>query len=141
MRSHIVVKFLVLLLITVSIALLASLTRFYWLHSSAIRYRMLDSYIDPKSRKADEERTRHVLFWTRYFEAEFWGMPAETLHQDYLEAISCPVTNCIFTTYKNLLARPHDFDAIVFHGAEEWRREDLPSTRRPHQLYIMATKE
>jgi Fucosyltransferase, N-terminal len=108
---------------------------------SIFRYRMLNSYIDPKANKLEHERTRHILFWTRWFDVEYWGMPAETLHQSFLENISCPVTNCIFTSYKNLLPNPDEYDAIVFHGAEEWHTEDLPRFRRPHQLYVMATKE
>lgn len=100
---------------------------------------MLNDYI-VKSEKAGSDK-KHVLFWTTYFEEKFWGMLNETYGKDFLNSINCPKTNCIFTHNKKYLKHHHEYDAIVFHSAENWAHMNLPATRSPHQVYVMASKE
>lgn len=99
---------------------------------------MLANYVAESEKAYNSSKV--VLFWTKYFDIEFWGMNSETYHEEFLLSIDCPRTNCIFTHNKNFVKYPEQFDAIVFHGAEKWLMVDLP-TRSPHQLYIVATKE
>lgn len=99
---------------------------------------MLDGYLDDNRGSND---TKYILFWTKYFLEKNWGMKTETYYEDYLKSIKCPVTNCVFTNNKNLLSHVHEYDALVFHGAESRMLVELPRTRSPHQIYIMGTKE
>lgn len=114
------------------------LMKSFRLQSSILRYKILDGYLDEPRGFND---TKYILFWTKYFVEENWGMKTETYQEDFLKSINCPVTNCVFTNNKNLLSHAHEYDALVFHGAEPWVGLDLPHTRSPHQVYIMATKE
>lgn len=108
----------------------------FLLQSSVLRYKMLSEYLETN----DVHSTKYIAFWTKYFDGR-WGMHSETFNEEFLESISCPSTNCVFTHNKNLLERPHEYHAIIFHGAEPWINVDLPKTRLPNQLYIMATQE
>lgn len=110
----------------------------YLFKSSNSRYVMLNNYV---ANESAERSSKVVLFWTKYFDIKFWGMNAETYHEEFLLSINCPKTNCIFTHNKNFMNHPEKYDAIVFHGAEKWFKVDLPKTRSPNQLYIIATKE
>lgn len=83
-----------------------------------------------------ESEKKYILFWTKFFGNDFVPESGE----DYLRSVKCPVINCVFTNNKNLF-ESHKFDAIVFHGAENWKLMSLPETRSPHQLYVIALKE
>lgn len=100
---------------------------------------MLSSYVaeGEKSRRSN----KIILFWTKYFDIEFWGMDEETYREESLMSLNCPTTNCIFTHNKKHLENPEQYDAIIFHGSERWFNVDLPEKRAPNQLYIVATKE
>lgn len=110
----------------------------YSLQSSISRYMLLTEYT---SEVKGNQSTKHILFWTKFFDVHLWGMTKETYLEDFLQSIKCPKTNCIFTHNKNLLQHTHEYDAIIFHTAETWILMDLPETRSPRQVYIMATKE
>lgn len=111
----------------------------YVLQSSIVRYKILNDYslIDNRS----HDHTKFILFWNQYFDIPYWGMPNETVGESYLNAVKCPVTNCIFTHNKTNELQPHEYDAIVFHTAETWMFLDLPATRSADQVYVMATTE
>lgn len=83
--------------------------------------------------------TKHIVFWTKFF-GKNW-LKSETYDQKYLESLDCPNTNCIFTHNKSYLKHAHEYDAIIFHGVEKWKDIELPRTRLPSQVYIMATLE
>lgn len=111
----------------------------YVLQSSIVRYKILKEYSFTENRSHDH--TKSVLFWTPFFDIPYWGMPNETVGEEYLKAAKCPVTNCIFTHNKENKLQPHEHDAIVFHTAETWILMDLPATRSVDQVYVMATME
>lgn len=85
--------------------------------------------------------TKVVVFWTKFFDVPFWGMKKETYREEDLQEINCPTTNCLFTHKKEHLQNSHEYDAIIFHGAETWNFLDLPKTRSPYQSYVMMSKE
>lgn len=82
-----------------------------------------------------------LLFWNDLFGRNSWGIKKVTTSEEDLKAVNCSYTNCIFTAKKNLLPKVHDFDAIFFDFW--WRKEvlEMPKTRSPRQLYIIATNE
>lgn len=109
----------------------------YCLQSSITRYKLLSDY----SVTSDRGDKKYVLFWTTFFDVPFWGMTKETYNENDLKEINCPQSNCVFTHRKNLLPNSHDYDAIVFHGAETWNFVDLPATRSERQVFVMASME
>lgn len=111
----------------------------YALSASVVRTKMLHDTAVSKSIESD--RPKHVLFWTSFFDITHWSMTKETYREEDLKALKCPQTNCVLTHQKDLLQHPHDYDALVFHGAEAWVLMNLPKTRSPLQNYIMATME
>ena len=125
-------KLFAIVCILMSIILLIKLLDVYIMEFSVNRYKMLNSFVR-KSGKSDQ---KIILFWTRFFGQEF----GDETNINYLESINCPETNCIFTENKKMLMH-HEFDAIVFHGAESWKLMNLPNTRSPHQIYVMASQE
>lgn len=88
-----------------------------------------------------DSNVKVVLFWTKFFGDRTWGMKKETYDEADLEALGCPISNCIFTHNKDYLDSHHYYDALVFHSAENWFLSDKPSVRSPHQLYIMSSVE
>lgn len=137
-RPRIELKFVLLVSAIVFFLILFKSLHNLWLQSSTLRYKMLDEYLET-DKKVEDKKT--VLFWTKFFNDPRWGMKAETYTEDYLKAVKCPKTNCVFTTNKRLLESPLDYDAIVFHAAESWFHMELPETRSPSQVYIMASME
>lgn len=111
----------------------------YVLQSSTVRYKLLNEY--PLAENRSHNETKSILFWTKFFDIPYWGMPNGTVDETYLNAIKCPVTNCIFTTNKTHKLQPHEYDAVIFHAAETWMFLDLPATRSADQIYVMATME
>lgn len=111
----------------------------YVLQSSIIRYKILNEYSLTENRSHDH--TKYILFWTPFFDIPYWGMPNETVGENYLKATKCSVTNCVYTHNKKYKLQPHEYDAIVFHTAETWTYLDLPVTRSVDQVYVMATME
>lgn len=88
--------------------------------------------------KRSENGTKYVLFENGYFH-QYWGYDKETTTEDDLKSVNCPYTYCVMTFKKNLLPHHHDYDAILFHAWDE--NITLPTSRSPHQLYIMVSKE
>lgn len=131
-------KFVLFVLAIVSFLVLVNSLCKLWLESSALRYKMLSEYLEPEGKLDDK---KNILFWTKVFNDPNWSMKTDTYYEDYLEAAKCPKTNCVFTSNKKHLEQPHDYDAIVFHAAETWFNLELPKTRRPNQVYIMASME
>lgn len=125
-------KILVLLSAIISFLVLKKYFSTYVLEASINRYTMVNDY----EAKSDKNDQKHVLFWMKFFGQDL----NINENVDYLKTINCPVTNCIFTENKNLL-KHHEFDAIVFHGAESWKLMNLPVTRSSHQVYVMALQE
>lgn len=125
--------------IVVLVIIVVSQLHRHRLHSSVLRYRMVDEFLVDEREPSD---TKTILFWTKFFEDPYWDMKAEAFRKGFLESVECPVTNCVFTSERNLLAHEYEYDAIVFHAPEPlWDPEDLPKARSPHQVYIMASKE
>ena len=134
MKTRKLKTFLVILLLLPLFLLIINIFHKYVLESSISRYKL----VKLKNNKND---TKIIVFWTNFFGIPYWGMPAETNREDYLILNNCPVTNCILTHNKNYLESPHLYDAVVFHGAQNWLMLDLPKIRSPHQLYILSTLE
>lgn len=132
-------NFICLTSFIVSVVIIVSKLQSHKFHSSVLRYRMVNEFLETKNIQANNKT---VLFWTKFFEDPYWDMKEEAFQGGYLESVGCPVTNCEFTTDRNFLNRVEEYDAIVFHAPEPlWDPLDLPKTRSPHQVYIMATKE
>lgn len=131
-RSKII--FALLILLTVCL-IVFSLVKNYVFESSIARYKL----VKPAKHQLDNKKV--ILFWTKFFEYDYYGMPNETNGEEFLTSLNCPVTNCILTHNKKYLSSPHEYDALVFHGASTWVKIDLPQTRSPHQLYVLATLE
>lgn len=108
----------------------------YSLESSISRYKLLNDFSE-----TSRPTTKSVLFWTQFFTFPYWGMHKATYDEVDLKAMGCSKTNCVFTHNKKHLSRPHEYDALIFHGAEMWNLVDLPATRSPHQVYVMMSKE
>lgn len=90
--------------------------------------------------KAFDQKT--VLFWNEFFTYKFWLLPEEAFKEGFLAKTGCPFTNCMFTLDRSFLHRVHDYDAILFHTAQPTPGfRDIPKTRTPNQVYIMASKE
>jgi hypothetical protein len=124
-------KVLLLLGVFILIVLIKRHFEKYFMESSIRRYSMLNDFV----RESDEIDRKYVLFWMKFFDDDFVKQNEGTWKLG-----DCPVKNCVFTNNKNLL-KHHEFDAIVFHGPENWKLMDLPSTRSPHQVYVIALKE
>lgn len=105
--------------------------------SSINRFKIVNDYLS----KDTSEKVKYIALWTPFFTVKNWGLKSETVGKEWLESINCPRTDCVFTNNKKLLDQPHLYDAIVFHGAENWKLLQLPKTRRTSQLYVMATME
>lgn len=127
--------FVLIFLTAVLVLFIFKLVQSYVFDSSIARYKL----VQPAKHKFSD--TKIILFWTNFFEFSNWGMPNATNYEDYLKSINCPVTNCILTHDKKYLNSPHLYDALVFHGAESWKMVNLPETRSPHQLYVLALLE
>lgn len=110
----------------------------YCLQSSVYRYKVLE---DRTVKTRAKHKPKVALFWTNFFDVPLWGMTKETYYGKDLKELNCPQTNCAFTHNKNLLSQHHDYEAIIYHGAEAWNMVDLPKTRASDQVYIMATME
>ena len=96
---------------------------------------------DDYSSKHTSEKVKYIALWTPFFTVKNWGFNNETVGKEWLQSINCPRTDCVFTNNKKLLDQPHLYDAIVFHGSENWKLLQLPKSRRTSQLYVMATME
>jgi Fucosyltransferase, N-terminal len=103
---------------------------------------LITFYIQVSPRDEQEEpQTRHVLFWTVFFNDHSWTTgPTSEAGEELLKSVNCPVTNCLFTHNKTLLDSITLFDAIIFHGPE-YRTTALPTVRSPHQLYVFSSLE
>jgi hypothetical protein len=84
---------------------------------------------------AHDRTNKYILFWGSFWGQNNWAIGGETTQAG----------NCIFTHNKKLLNNTHEYDALIFHVAEQWEKNgvpwDMPKTRSPHQLYIMYTHE
>ncbi|KAL7011765.1 hypothetical protein ACKWTF_014435 [Chironomus riparius] len=87
------------------------------------------------------ESLRYILFWTKFFETENWGMGKKVLGEEFLKSMQCSVTNCIFSHDRGLLSSPADYDALIFHVGEPFDIYDLPATRSENQIYAMLNQE
>jgi hypothetical protein len=86
-------------------------------------------FVDYKKEK--NLTTKYILFWTDFCGFQWWGLGGENITSE----------NCIFTHKKDYFEHPHQYDAVIFHGAAVWKPTDVPKTRSPHQLYFMYTHE
>lgn len=107
------------------------------LQPSINRYQIVEDYLI----KHTIDKVKYVALWTPFFSEKNWGLGNVTVGNEWLKSINCPRTDCVFTNNKKLLDQPHLYDAIVFHGAENWKLLKLPKTRRASQFYIMASME
>ncbi|KAL7011759.1 hypothetical protein ACKWTF_014432 [Chironomus riparius] len=94
----------------------------------------------PKTSQRNES-TKYILFWTSWWNFDYWHMGASVLGEDYLKSIDCPVTNCIFSHNRTFLPQSTDFDALIFHMGSMNDIDDLPAFRRDDQIYIVANEE
>lgn len=81
----------------------------------------------------------YLLFWNSYLDSyASWGMSTDTSTREDLKKISCPVTNCIFTSKRDLLPSVTDFDVLFInaHGAIKF-----PEIRNSEQYYVLSTVE
>jgi Fucosyltransferase, N-terminal len=91
--------------------------------------------------KLDHLKPKTIVFWTDFYGIPFWGFAKETFNQTDLEAMKCPVTNCIITHRKDLI-NIEDSDAVIFHVGSGNHWLEAPKVRKPEsQMYIMASKE
>lgn len=91
---------------------------------------------------SEHHSTKHTLLWTPFFNRPDWYIGNNTVKSDYFEKVGCPVTKCVITTNKTYLPEVWQFDAVVFHGAEEWPIFDrVPRFRSPHQKYVLGIME
>ncbi|CAG9810435.1 unnamed protein product [Chironomus riparius] len=97
---------------------------------------MKTNTVNPKN-----ESLRYILFWTKFFETENWGMGKKVLGEEFLKSLQCSVTNCIFSHDRGLLSSPADYDALIFHVGEPFDIYDLPATRSENQIYAMLNQE
>lgn len=125
---------LVAIFILFSVAVISLVS--YNLEISFNRYKLL--HLESNIPQQD---VKIVLFWTKFFGEPKWGMHKDTYHEDDLEELGCPISNCILTFNKDYLDFHNYYDAIVFHSAENWFMSDIPSVRSPHQLYVMSSLE
>jgi hypothetical protein len=88
----------------------------------------------------DHLRPKMIVFWTSLYLVPFWGLEKETFNETDLQALKCPVTNCIITHRKNM-TNVENFDAVIFHVGNGYHWEGAPEVRKPSQLYIMASYE
>lgn len=127
------------------LSLVASLVFVGIIMISVISYNLEISFNRYKLLQLNTEMPQHdvkiVLFWTKFFDAERWGMAKETFSENDLEELGCPISNCILTHNKDYLDFHNHYDAIIFHSAENWFVSDIPAVRSPHQLYIMSSLE
>lgn len=132
-KPHIILGIFGVVLVFSVINLLYS----YSLMPSINRFKIVDDY----SSKHTSEKVKYIALWTPFFTVKNWGFNNETVGKEWLQSINCPRTDCVFTNNKKLLDQPHLYDAIVFHGSENWKLLQLPKSRRASQLYVMATME
>jgi hypothetical protein len=95
----------------------------------------------------DSERSKrnesliYFLLFNKFqgFDAN-WGMKTDTSSREDLMNVSCPHTNCIFTSKKDLLPHVHDFDGVFITA---WWQDnlELPETRHPSQHYVLCNNE
>lgn len=82
-----------------------------------------------------------ILFYTKFWShLPRWGQNVDTYTIDQPASEKCPIVNCIFTHDKKYFKNFSDFDAVIFHRSlkQKWKH---PRNRKPHQLFIMATRE
>ncbi|XP_058063621.1 alpha-(1,3)-fucosyltransferase C [Anopheles bellator] len=108
-------------------------------------YKVLDDHNLARARFLEEnkaliERPRYILLYTNFFKESHWGLPAETLGPDYFQMKHCPVTNCVLTSYHELITPITEYDALVFHVATPWDGP-LPDIRGTRQVYVAAIME
>uniref|UniRef100_A0A182SWT6 Fucosyltransferase n=1 Tax=Anopheles maculatus TaxID=74869 RepID=A0A182SWT6_9DIPT len=108
-------------------------------------YKVLDDHNRARAERIEQEvgqagRTRYILLYTSFFEEKRWGLLAETLGPEFFAAKHCPVTECVLTSYHQLLPSITEYDAVVFHVATGWDGP-LPTLRSPHQVYVAALME
>lgn len=81
----------------------------------------------------------YLLFWNKYLGGDqTWGMLEETSTPEELERFNCPKTNCIFTRRRDTLPYIHNFDVLFINP---WFEIKLPTSRSPHQYYVLSTAE
>lgn len=124
----------------VVIALIICLTNYvlsFLCIPNVLRYKLVDLTEDSEEVVHGK---KHVLFYTKFFKNENWGMNMDE-EGNFEAPEGCPRTNCVFTTNKNLLKHPHEYEAIIFHSGHYENRWSVPKSRSPHQIYVMATLE
>jgi Fucosyltransferase, N-terminal len=89
--------------------------------------------------------TKHILFFTEFWFYKNWELSNETILRESPELKECAFSNCVFTSDRNYLKHNHEYDALIFHGSQDFYfnisvLEHL-KTRSPHQLYIVAMQE
>ncbi|XP_038104882.1 alpha-(1,3)-fucosyltransferase C [Culex quinquefasciatus] len=98
------------------------------------------SYDQLVDERPEKNNTKYILTYTNFFTSNNWFLNEETVGEDFFRYHQCPETDCVVTSRQDLLPSIAYFDALVFHGAEEWRRP-IPTLRSPSQLYVAAIKE
>ncbi|CAO1397377.1 unnamed protein product [Diamesa serratosioi] len=132
-RSHIII----FIFCVVSVIFVIKILNSSCFQPSINRYQIIEDHLI----KFTSEKVKYIALWTPFFDVKNWGLGNETVGKEWLKSIKCPRTDCVFTNNKDLLDHPHAYDAIVFHGAENWKMLELPKTRRTSQYYIMASME
>lgn len=101
-----------------------------------LSYKMIDEAIKPTA-----NGTKLILFWTDLWHYPDWHFPLEIFD---IPNPYCKDKNCIFTRNRNYSEGVHEYDAIIFHSIQPIKVDEpleLPKTRKPQQLYIMARHE
>uniref|UniRef100_A0A182LY40 Fucosyltransferase n=1 Tax=Anopheles culicifacies TaxID=139723 RepID=A0A182LY40_9DIPT len=134
----------------VGLVVLAMIVYVYIIYDNCMKesinaYKVLDDHNRARDRRIEQydgqvNRTRYILLYTSFFEEKHWGLHAETVGQEYFAKKHCPVTDCVMTSYHQLLPSVTEYDAIVFHVASRWDGP-LPIVRSPHQVYVAALME
>lgn len=134
-RKKVPILYSIILILTITVIFLTFNT------IPSVNYYAVVTKYSTEYKKTDHP-TKHTLLWTPFFNRADWSIGKDTVKSDYFERIGCPVTNCVITTNKTYLPEVWQFDALVFHGAEEWPIYNrTPNFRSPHQKYIFGTME
>lgn len=83
-------------------------------------------------------KTKIILFWTDFFDEKYWGLGKQTLTEDDLKTMGCPVTNCRLS---HIRFYKESADLLVFHVTGFGIPPDLPDVRFSDQSYVMFTLE
>lgn len=96
------------------------------------QHSLTENEIDSTNKKpvAVYGKQKKILYWTGYYDRKdmVFGFGSDP----FVKKAGCKVANCFATDDRSQL---NESDAIIFH-AGDYRADDLPAYRQPHQRYI-----